>query len=162
MIQIISGAINEGKTQAMKGIFSQSNTGDGFLSGKIFSDVGVFMGYELIRLSSGEKMPLAFKEEYIPSGLDEICRLGPFRFSGKAFMFAEQMIDEIIIRGVEPIFIDEIGPLELSGKGFYKLFTHVLSLGGNLVIAVRKHCVEDVISKFNIRDYRVITVEEVR
>jgi nucleoside-triphosphatase THEP1 len=158
MVYVVSGGIDEGKTTQMKNIYEQLGTGDGFISQKIFAGQNGFTGYEMVRLSTNEKMPLAYKAEHVPHGWDEIHRRGPFRFSKTAFDFAEGIIADIIETGTEPLFMDEIGPLELEGKGFCKTFEKALKTGKDIYIAVRSHCVEDVIKKFNIRNYELIMI----
>ena len=81
MVHIITGEIDEGKTRQMLSIYNQLNKGDGFVSKKIFTAGHHFTGYEIVRLSSGEKMPLAYKSEHVPDGWDEAYRCGPFCFS---------------------------------------------------------------------------------
>lgn len=157
MLYIVAGGIDEGKTQKMNALYHERKQGDGFLSKKIFVDKD-FVGYEIVRLSSGEKMPLAYKSDHVPGDWDEMYRVGPFSFSKKAFAFARQIIDEIIEKGIEPVFIDEIGPLELSGRGFYAILKEVLNTGKDVYISVRNRCVEDVIEKFNIHSYVIKAV----
>ncbi len=162
MIYIISGAVDEGKTGKMISIFRQVNQGDGFVSQKIFTDKnpGNFTGYEIVRLTTGERKVLAHKTAGLPDGWDEVFRCGPYHFSKAAFDFARDIIDDIIANGIEPIFIDEIGPLELAGKGFAHILEKVLKTGKGIYISVRNHCVEDVIKTFNIRDHRIVPVSE--
>jgi nucleoside-triphosphatase THEP1 len=155
-VSIVSGGIDKGKTQRMEAIYLQLKQGDGFLSKKMFTASRVFTGYEIVRMSTGEKMPLAYTTEYVPTGFDEIDRIGPFRFSGKALAFAGKIIDEAIDAHIEPVFIDEIGPLELNGKGFCTLLSKALAAGNELYIAVRSQCTADVISKFGIINPRIL------
>jgi nucleoside-triphosphatase THEP1 len=157
MLYIVVGGIDEGKTQEMNALYHERKQGDGFLSRKIFVDKD-FVGYEIVRLSSGEKMPLAFKADQVPGDWDEMYRVGPFSFSGRAFGFAERIIDEIIEKGTEPVFIDEIGPLELRGEGFCEILKEVLNTGKDVYISVRSRCVEDVIKKFNIQRHLITAV----
>ncbi|MCK4766711.1 MAG: hypothetical protein KAW12_31250 [Candidatus Aminicenantes bacterium] len=163
MIYIISGVVNEGKTGRMVSIYNRLGQGDGFVSTKIFANRGQeeFCGYEIRRLNTGEKKVLAFKAAYVPGKWDEACCFGPFCFSRAAFEFAESIIVDILQRGVEPIFIDEIGPLELSGGGFSTILQDVLKTGQDVYISVRNHCVQDVLEKFNIREYRIKKVSEI-
>ena len=156
MIYIVTGGIDEGKTQKIDAIYSQIKKGDGWVSRKIFFKTD-FIGYEIVRLSTNEKMPLAYKVEHVPPGWDEIYRIGPFSFSKRAFDFAGTIGSEIIHQGIEPVFIDEIGPLELSGKGFCSLLEKILKASKDVYIVVRRHCVEDVIIKFGIKEYEKIT-----
>ena len=152
MVYIITGEINEGKTQKMVSLYNQLNRGDGFVSKKIFNLDKDFAGYEIVRLSTGERLPLAYKRGFVPADWDEIFRCGPFRFSEAAFAFAENIIDDIIHRRIEPVFIDEIGPLELQGQGFSAILTKTLNAQKDVYIAVRNRCVEDVKKKFKIEN----------
>ncbi|MFC2146661.1 nucleoside-triphosphatase, partial [Acidobacteriota bacterium] len=125
MIYIITGGIDEGKTREIEAIYRQIKKGDGWISKKVFLNKE-FAGYEIQRLSTNEKLPLAYKKEYVPPGWDEIYSIGPFLFSKQAFEFAGKIIDEIIEKNINPVFIDEIGPLELQGKGFYPMLEKIL------------------------------------
>jgi nucleoside-triphosphatase THEP1 len=157
MVYIVAGGIDEGKTEKMDALYQERKQGDGFLSKKIFVDKD-FVGYEIVRLSSGENMPLAYKSDHVPGDWDEMHRFGPFSFSKRAFAFARQIIDEIIDKGIEPVFIDEIGPLELRGEGFCEILQEVLNTGKDVYISVRSRCVEDVIEKFNIQRRVIMAV----
>lgn len=154
-ITVISGEIDAGKTTRMEAIYREINRGDGFLSKKVFTTAGEFIGYELVRLSTSEKIPLAYKKEFIPGVFDEIYCRGPFHFSREAFEWAEKVIDEILEQEITPIFIDEIGPLELQDQGFCDVLKKVLNYGEyskDIYLVVRNRCVHDVMDKFGIGD----------
>jgi nucleoside-triphosphatase THEP1 len=155
---MVTGGINAGKTTKMAEIYRLCPRGDGFLSRKIFITPECWVGYELVRLSSQEKIPLAYKAEYVPMGFAELYRQGPFCFAADALKFAEKIIAELIHNQTEPIYIDEIGPLELNGKGFAPLLTHVLNAGKELILAVRSHCVTAVIHQFNIQNVELLKI----
>lgn len=142
----------------MASIYNQLKQGDGFLSKKIFTgpDNNTFTGYEITRLANGQSMPLAYKTDYIPERWDEIYTCGPYCFSQAAVEFAHRIIDDIIDQDTGPVFIDEVGPLELSGKGFAPLLKKALRTRKDIYIAVRNFCVSDVIETFHIRDYEII------
>lgn len=161
MVYIVSAQINEGKTQKLLAIYNELKQGDGFVSKKIFLNGKDFIGYEIMRLSTNEKMPLAYKTPYVPSNWDEVYRYGPFSFSNRALEFAERIIDDTTICNIEPVFIDEIGPLELDGKGFSTLLKKVLKTQKDIYITVRNHCAADVIEKFKIQNHKTITVKEI-
>jgi nucleoside-triphosphatase THEP1 len=162
MIYIISGAVDEGKTRMMAAIYTKLKKGDGFISKKIYEgpNPGVFSGYEIIRLATGQGKPLAYKTGHIPPRWDEIYACGPYRFSKAGLEFARGIIENIIDRDIAPVFIDEIGPLELTGKGFAPLLKRALKTGKDIYITVRNFCVADVIEKFALRDYEIIEVNK--
>lgn len=157
MVHIITGGIDEGKTRKIETIYRQMKKGDGWVSRKIFLNEE-FIGYEILRLSTNEKLPLAYKKEYLPSGWDEIYAIGLFRFSRRAFEFAGKIIDEIIEKNINPVFIDEIGPLELQGKGFCPMLERILKTQKDVYIVVRSHCVEAVVNRFEIKSYEIIEI----
>jgi nucleoside-triphosphatase THEP1 len=157
MVHIVSAGIDEGKTQKIEALYRQLQQGDGWVSRKIRLN-REFVGYELERLSTAEKMPLAYKRPHVPAHWQEVDEYGPFLFSKQAFAFAEKIIDELIEKGVEPVFIDEIGPLELSGRGFCPLLQNLLKTPLESYIAVRSQCVQEVIKKFAVKEYRIITL----
>lgn len=144
----------------MVSIYNQMKQGDGFVSKKIFVNNKDFIGYEIVRLSTDEKIPFAYKSQYMPPNWDEIYRYGPFSFSKGAINFAERIGNEIITNSVGPFFIDEIGLLELSGTGFSTILEKILKTQRDIYITVRNRFVEDVIKKFKIRNYKIIMANE--
>ena len=162
MIYIINGTVDEGKTGKMISIYRQVRRGDGFISQKKFAgkNSGDFIGYEIVRLSTGERKELARKTEHLPVRWDEVFRCGPYHFSKSGVDFAGDIIDDIISQGIAPIFIDEIGPLEIAGKGFAPLLKKALKTGKDIYLTVRNHCVEEVVKTFNIRGHRMIPVNK--
>ena len=66
---------------------------------------------------------------------------------------------------ITDFIIDEVGHLELKGKGFYNLIVSVLKKGQlfkNIYLVVRKTLVESVTFNFNISNYTLIDVEQRR
>ncbi|MCK4329193.1 hypothetical protein KAX02_05070 [candidate division WOR-3 bacterium] len=158
MVCLIIGEINQGKTQKILSVYNRKKQGDGFITRKLFKN-NTFIGYEIVRLSTEKSVPFAYMRDYAPSEWDEIYKYGPYTFSRKAFTFAENIVDEIIKKRINPIFIDEVGPLELQGKGFFRTLKEVLNTEKDIYITVRDHCVDEVIKKFNIRKYDVIKLK---
>jgi nucleoside-triphosphatase THEP1 len=154
MIYIITGEINQGKTEKALSIFNFTG-GDGFISRKIFKN-NTFYGYEITRLSTNESIPLALKSDSIPPLWDEILSTGSFSFSEKALAFAESIIDEIMNSDTNPVFVDEIGPLELEGKGFFNIVNELLQTEKDIYLTVRKSCLEDVIELFKLERYEIV------
>ena len=69
---------------------------------------------------------------------------------------------DIILSGYSAgdVFIDEIGRLELSGKGFAPALPLLLERNVNLTLSVRDEFVDSVIDAFSIRDAEIISAEE--
>jgi nucleoside-triphosphatase THEP1 len=155
MVYIITGKINEGKTTKLLSIFNKIKYGDGFINQKVFVD-GVNAGQEIMRLSTGEKRYFSLKDGYMPDTWNEKVRYGSYSFSEEGFAFAEKIIRDVIENRTEPVFIDEIGPLELQGAGFHDLFSALLEQKIKIYAAIRESCLENAIQKFAIEDYVLI------
>lgn len=158
MIYIVSGEIDQGKTRKMEALYRRIGRGGGFVSRKIF-DGTAFRGYEIVNLTTGRRLPLALKREMVPDNWDEAGRYGPFSFSLKAIAMAEKIVDDIIADGIEPVFIDEVGPLELQGQGFAPLLKKVLDTDKEIYLTVRQTCLIPIVRHFGIKDYRLIPTE---
>lgn len=122
---------------------------DGLISRKLYKG-STFLGYELQRLSNGEKHLLAlFAEHYQGQFAESFC-FGPFVFSREAFEFGEKALDEMLADDrLRHIFLDEIGPIELEGGGFWRALQRLLDSDKNLFIGVRDECLVPVLSGLN-------------
>lgn len=127
----------------------------GLVSRKIFGESG-HRGYEGLVLTTGETFPIALHYEYIPPDWDELYRLGPYSFSERGFLRAATVFSPQNISDKNPLFLDEIGPLELSGRGFYSIAAAILRLKKDIYITSRPSCVDPIIEKFGIKNYNII------
>lgn len=152
---IITGEINSGKTTKLISIYKKLGYGDGFALTKIYMDNN-YIGQNIVRLSSGKGRCFSFKRNHIPLLWDKFINYENYSFSKQGLLFANEIINEILMFGIEPIFIDEIGPLEILGSGFYSIFSKILKANKELYFTTRKDCLEEVISFFKISDYTII------
>lgn len=163
MITIITGERGIGKTTFLLkkcGLFYNNiHAVSGILTPPIFNDRSIKIGFSALDLSNKNKWELARTDIELkgPS-------YGPFKFSSKGFEKANNVIINALNQGLSPVFIDEIGPLELSKKsGFYPCLSHMGRIKDteDLFIVIRP----DLISEFSERvipekKYRIITVTE--
>jgi nucleoside-triphosphatase THEP1 len=57
------------------------------------------------------------------------------------------------------VIVDEVGPLELRGRGWsQRLSELLLEPGSILIVAVRENLTEAVIERFNIKNVRIIGI----
>lgn len=171
MIHLITGAVNQGKSTRLLSIYRSLQRGDGFYNHKIYHQ-GNFVGQEIVHLVTGESRLLSFRNGFIPHGKsfipdgsclfpddwDEECRYDAFRFSREGLNFGREIIRNALERQLEPIFIDEIGPLELAGKGFYEILKTFIAASTDIYLVVRINCLPEVIDKFSITRYQVISL----
>ncbi len=142
----------------MKAIF-RAIGGDGFISPKLFID-GAFVGYDLTRLSTGEAMPLARVAGTPYAARIEGFAFGRFVFSDAAFDYAENIYDEMIAANIAPIFIDEIGPIELDGGGFDRIFRRLSNFGRDVYAVIGKSCLEGALLKYEIEARKTIYISD--
>lgn len=154
-VHIVTGGVDSGKTTRLLSIYRETGSGDGFISWKTYRE-GKFAGQRIIRLSTGESKPFSFIRGFIPYGWEEKYTYGNFSFSEKGLAFACDITSDVISRGISPVFIDEIGPLELDKKGFYDIFSTLLRAKNEVYAAVRDNCVDSVVREFGISAYEII------
>ncbi len=165
-ITIITGNIDSGKTSWCNVRFVSSEASafkesrvDGFLSPKVLS-CGSRIGYDVKRISTGERVPLARVKNVLPGGWKEVYFYGTLSFSGPAFDAVKSWFSAFA-DSIDTVVMDEIGPLEIGGAGFGKVLESVLKEKNKfkkIYIVIRKALVESVCLKFNIGDYEEIKV----
>jgi nucleoside-triphosphatase THEP1 len=158
MVRILTGGRDRGKTREIERLYREFGRGDGVISPKCFID-GRFIGYNIRRLSTGEEPPLARIDPFMPGGWDEIYRIGRFSFSGKGIAFADSALGEMMREGISPLFIDEAGLLEISGRGFTRI-EKAFSCGAEVYVTVRDRYVEMFIERYRLENFTIVRLHE--
>lgn len=155
MINIITGKIDSGKTTYLKNLYDKSHKGDGFICMKYFEG-NTHLGYDLLHLKSEKQKPFIRLKTNIDNNWHQIFEIGKYSFSEEGFYFACKIIADI---SDKPIFIDEIGPLEIIQKsGFYDLLEK--QLDKEIYITVRGDLYTGFLKTFNItQNINKITIE---
>ncbi|MEP7264156.1 MAG: nucleoside-triphosphatase [Bacteroidota bacterium] len=109
-----------------------------------------------LNVLSGEKMLMeAPKEER------NVQAIGRFVFSSDAFVWAEKILADAMDSDAELIVIDEIGPLELQGKGFHNILLRLLESNiKNLLLVVRSSKLEEVIANYNLHQHTLKVISD--
>jgi nucleoside-triphosphatase THEP1/ABC-type thiamin/hydroxymethylpyrimidine transport system permease subunit len=146
-IFILTGLIQTGKTTSLVNWSAKRNDVFGILT-PVVNDKRVFMNAH-----THEQFPMeAGKSE------TEVLFIGKFLFSKTSFSKAQQIIrDALDKKGW--LLIDEIGPLELKGEGFYNVLKEVLNhqeKKQKIFLVVRDGMVENVMESFELSDAVVI------
>ena len=88
-----------------------------------------------------------------------IQQVGRYTFSGNAFNWANQVLKEAARSPeIKWLVIDEIGPLELQGKGFTPAFDSImegLRPDLTLVLVIREKMAESIVLLYNLNQYEV-------
>ncbi len=145
MLLIVTGKIDSGKTSIAEKIAREKRAA-GFLSKKVFENMH-HLGYDLLNLETLERTVLA-RSNCILEGPS----IGRYYFSQKAFEKGMEIVTNS--QNMWKI-IDEIGPLELSGKGFAPLLERDM---GNIILVIRDRCLYACIQKWNLKPDLVLTV----
>ncbi len=141
---IISGPIGAGKTQASSALAArlakEGLTVGGVVSPRMIRD-GETVGYRVKDLRTGKELLLCAREP-IP-GEREAFPFRRFFFSQKALDFANLVLREAA-KEAEVMVVDEVGPLELSGRGFASGLWAAREGQAFLILTVRPHLLSEV------------------
>lgn len=157
MVNIVTGRINSGKTTRIIKIFETLHKGDGFVSIKHMIGDRVH-SYDMMQLSNRQKQLLVLREDFLPDDWVEGCRIGPYSFSQITLNDVEYKIREFVNNEKFPVFLDEIGPLELQGKCFHRIFQMLVQEAKEVYVTVREDILDAVIEKYQLIEgqYRIL------
>lgn len=153
MVTIITGKINSGKSTTIKKLYQKQLKGDGFYSKKIMIDDKVH-SYNIVLLSDNSEKLFVIRDEFYNVG-KIACEVGPYLFFKDTLTYIENTITKLIETNNTPIYLDEIGQLELYDQCFHDIFKYALSKNVDCVITVRKDLVDKVIRKYKIKDFNI-------
>jgi nucleoside-triphosphatase THEP1 len=154
-IFIMTGDRDEGKTGNLRftvySLQCKMLSVGGIYSPKVM-DEGKILGYDVVDVMTGERFSFLRK-----TGEEEDQKIGSYYILADGLEKGLRAIDKAIEAGVEVIVIDEVGRLELQGKGWASALRKVLAIKDiNVYLAVRKDFVEEVVQEFGIEDYEII------
>lgn len=157
MIHLITGAVNQGKSTGLLEIYRRLGTGDGFYNRRILQG-NETIGQAIIHMATGASCVLAYDDRFVPVGWRAACHYGPFSFSREGLDFGCQILETALDNGITPVFIDEIGPLELAGKGFDAIMARVVQQATDVYVVMRESCIGEVIRKYGLEQYEVFKI----
>jgi nucleoside-triphosphatase THEP1 len=157
-IIIVTGPVNSGKTSMMLKLIEQEkqrNISPTGIIARAIIEGDKKNGYEAVNIATGQTTKLAGIEEWTPDSFT----FGKFIFSDAAFVFAKKALLDFHEGGV--VFLDETGPLELSGSGHAEVLIELLNSEiARLYISVRDTCLDDFIKIFlEGKIYQILQVE---
>ena len=155
MIFILTGPVHSGKTTLLEKVVHRLNKDkvkiDGFLS-KARREGQEVVGYDLFDLREGGAVPLLRR-----TGEKGWQRVGPYFFLPSGLNEAERII--LRSKDAELSLVDEIGPLELSGKAFWPALKQVLFPPQTVyLLVVREKILEDFLAIIERSQTRVFDV----
>lgn len=156
-VTIITGDRGEGKTTFLKNkirdLQMQGLRVTGFIAEGIQKD-GRRTGYRIINVNTGEKA-----EFCLESGKPEWERTGRYYIDPQGLAKGYEWLDPECIRQSDLVVIDELGPLELSGRGWDTPITRILREEPKPMIwTVRRKLVKKIAHKWNIGKTEIIDI----
>lgn len=145
MITILTGGVGSGKTTYLKSAIpllrKRGISIDGYLSERVM-DGETAAGYDLVEIQTGRRCRLLRRSA--GGGADEV---GPFETDAEGFAAAEGIIARS--RTSDLLVVDEMGRLELEGKGVWPAAGPVLrEAGRKVLVVIREALLEDFQARF--------------
>ena len=158
-IFIISGPVGGGKTTFTKNIIEflkdQDIKSEGILSERITGGSET-LGYDIIDISTGKRE--VFLRENEKTGNEKI---GKFYISPKGLAKGRSILEELTTYITGIVIIDEVGLLELQGRGWHDSISELLEKSSNhILITVRDKFVDEVKKKWNLSDAIIFNVPD--
>jgi nucleoside-triphosphatase THEP1 len=157
MITIVTGKINEGKTTKLKLMYHEDKKGDGFIAVKKMDGINIH-SFLATKLSTKEQKVLMLHKNYYSESFISAGKIGPYLINLFTLSWVEKSIEKMIKKKVEPIYLDEIGVLELDGYGYDRILRKLIESNLDLVITMRSDLVEKIKEHYHLKDVEVIRV----
>jgi len=146
-ICILNGPRQSGKTTRLMQWASDKKNIDG-----IFQPV--VEGKRFIYHISSKSLKLL--EAHKQTSSDKIVSVGKFQFNKDVFEWAKNILDEALRNNFDWLIVDEVGPLELDGKGLEPVITKIInereSFPGKILFVVREDLLKNFLEHYNIED----------
>lgn len=156
MIFILTGPVHSGKTTLLKKIVYELKEEkfniDGFLSEAILKNKET-VGYDLFDLKKEKSIPFIRRK-----GEKDWQRMGLYFFIPQGLAEAK----EIILRSKDADIsvVDEVGPLELSGKGFWPALEQIiLKPLTSCLLVVRINILEDFLAMMGKKEVKIFDIK---
>jgi len=157
-IFIITGGIGQGKTTQIQKIVDsltkQNIPVRGIFAPRIMEN-GETIGYNIVDIGTNEQEP------FLRNNIDgDLPKIGKYSIFPKGLekginALAKSATDNSIL-----VIIDEIGKLELNNQGWSANVTELVNSQAVLLLAVRDSFAEQVIQKWNLKNYSSFTVSD--
>ena len=156
MIFILTGPVHSGKTTLLKEVVRELKEKkyriDGFLSEAVWTREET-VGYDLFDLKKERSIPLIRR-----TGEEEWQKIGSYFFIPQSLTEAEK----IILRGKEAdiLVVDEVGPLELSGRGFWPALKQVVFQPlTSYILVIRKNIIKDFLAMLGKSEVKIFDIK---
>ncbi len=158
-IFLITGTIQGGKTsyliELVELLRKRGLSLGGFLAPGSF-DSGERSGFKLKNILTGVEIQMASTKEI--AGWFKYRR---FWFNPDAFIQGMEWIRKIMPDEPQVVVIDEVGPMELEGSGWWEILEFLKSSTVPVQLwSVRENLIEEVMQRWDIPDSHIIRIDE--
>ncbi|NQT76546.1 MAG: DUF2478 domain-containing protein, partial [Bacteroidetes bacterium] len=156
---VITGEIQQGKTTYLANIIASLREKGIRINGIIARGIHKGeerIGYDLEDISTGGKH-IYIRKEYFPGWF----RYGKYCFSPEGLEFGKHILQNITEENTDLIVIDEIGPVEMKGRGWADDIERLLSTNQIPQLwVVRKSLFKKAIRQWNVGEVLVIDISK--
>lgn len=157
-VTIILGDRAEGKTTFLRRrvdeMIANGMIVSGFIAEGIHTPDGTREGYRIVNIGTGESIGFCLSE-----GPDHWERVGRFRINPDGLAKGMEWLSSDVCDKADCLVIDELGPLELAGKGWAPLIGRILRESPKPMIwTARRQLAEKIAHKWNIGEVTFIDV----
>lgn len=158
-IFIVSGPVGGGKTTFTRNITEflkdQDIKSEGILSERIMAGSRT-TGYDVVDLTTGER-EMFLREDGNPAGET----IGKFYIYPAGLQAGRSILEALVSEKTGIVIIDEVGMLELQGKGWHDSISELLEKSSNnILMTVRDKYVDDVKKKWNLTEAIIFNVPD--
>jgi len=162
-VTFITGEFDSGKTTKLIDLYNHqtSQKADGFACIKRHDGPnGSFSGYDLRRLSTGVTFPFIILKDQYRNQFTTHFEHARFVFSRNTLHWGTQVLeDDLADEGIERLFIDEVGQLEIKGSGYDSILRMLFQCDKQLVLCVSMNNLIPIIRHYDIKEYDVIVAD---
>jgi nucleoside-triphosphatase THEP1 len=144
-VKILTGQVHSGKTTKLMQWAASKKNIDGILQPVIDEKRFIYhIGSRTLKiLETAENI-----------SENELIIIGKYKFRKSVFDWSQNILVDCLDRNLDWIIIDEIGPLELEGKGLEpvisKIFNQINKLSENLLCVVRDSILEKFVEHYRL------------
>ncbi|MDI6783245.1 MAG: nucleoside-triphosphatase [bacterium] len=167
MLFLLTGPINSGKSSAVAQIAQRLREEKLAIGGIVSMPIlenGIKKGFDALCLSTRKTKLLARLKTLVPNSTLADLAIGQWIIFDNGIRFCNQQIEEARQKNPQVIIIDEIGPLEIQGKGFRLVLDKILlgeqKIPFHLLVVVRKSLVEEVRLLYPNREFTLFNLQE--
>jgi nucleoside-triphosphatase THEP1 len=139
----------------MLSLYNQHHLGDGFVALKKM-DKEKIVGFDCLHLSTQKIFPYAIHDYYYNNQFQTTTILGPYHFNEDTLLMIEKTFDELISLNISPLYLDEVGQLELNNQGNAKILQKLIDHHCELYLSIREEFIEKFVQKYHLNEYQII------